>query len=69
MISGFPHTIYGRAGSGYTAFDYDRMKNLGPKPKEGAHSLEEMWKNVTYFLEGHHSRGKRSEGADGAASE
>jgi mannonate dehydratase len=94
MISGFPHTIYGRAGrdqeienvqksiraagkvglpvveynfyahramegyymepgragSGYTAFDYDRMKNLGPKPEEGAHSLEEMWKNVTYFL-------------------
>jgi mannonate dehydratase len=82
MISGFPHTIYGRAGrdqeienvqksiraagkvglpvveynfyahramegyymepgragSGYTAFDYDRMKNLGPKPEEGAHS-------------------------------
>jgi len=40
----------GRAGSGYTAFDYDRMKDLPPLPHEGAHSLEEMWKNITYFL-------------------
>lgn len=40
----------GRAGSGYTAFDYDRMKDLPPLPQEGAHSLEEMWKNITYFL-------------------
>ncbi len=40
----------GRAGAGYTAFDYERMKNLPPLEKEGAHSLEEMWNNVTYFL-------------------
>ena len=40
----------GRAGAGYTAFDYDRMKDLPPLPKEGAHSLEEMWANITYFL-------------------
>ena len=40
----------GRAGAGYTAFDYDRMKDLPPLPREGAHSLEEMWKNITYFL-------------------
>jgi mannonate dehydratase len=40
----------GRGGSGYTAFDYARMKDLPPLPKEGAHALEEMWKNVTYFL-------------------
>ncbi len=40
----------GRAGAGYTAFDYDRMKDLPPLPQEGAHSLEEMWANITYFL-------------------
>ncbi len=40
----------GRAGSGYTAFDYDRMKDLPPLPEVGAHSAEELWKNLTYFL-------------------
>jgi len=40
----------GRAGAGYTAFDYDRMKNLPPLPEEGPHTLDEMWKNITYFL-------------------
>jgi mannonate dehydratase len=40
----------GRAGSGYTAFDYDRMKDLPPLEQEGAHSLDEMWANITYFL-------------------
>lgn len=40
----------GRAGAGYTAFDYDRMKDLPPLPEEGAHTLDEMWKNITYFL-------------------
>lgn len=40
----------GRAGAGYTAFDYDRMKDLPPLSEVGAHSLEEMWSNITYFL-------------------
>lgn len=40
----------GRAGAGYTAFDYDRMKDLPPLPQEGAHSLEAIWDNITYFL-------------------
>ncbi len=40
----------GRAGAGYTSFDYDKMKDLPPLPNEGAHSLEDMWSNVTYFL-------------------
>jgi len=40
----------GRAGAGYTAFDYDRMKDLPPLPHEGAYNLEEMWENITYFL-------------------
>ena len=46
----------GRAGAGYTAFDYDRevdgqkANTLPPLPNEGAHTLEEMWTNITYFL-------------------
>lgn len=40
----------GRAGAGYTAFDYDRMKDLPPLPEEGAHKLDENWTNITYFL-------------------
>jgi len=40
----------GRAGAGTLSFDYDKIKDLPPLPEEGAHSLEEMWANVTYFL-------------------
>lgn len=40
----------GRAGAGWTGFDYGRMKDLPALPEEGAHTLDEMWKNITYFL-------------------
>lgn len=40
----------GRGGAGYTAFDYERMKDLPPLPEEGARTLDEMWANITYFL-------------------
>ena len=40
----------GRAGAGWTGFDYERMKDLPPLPEEGAHTLDEMWANLTYFL-------------------
>lgn len=40
----------GRAGAGMTGFDYERMKGLPPLPEQGAHSLDEMWANITYFL-------------------
>ena len=40
----------GRAGAGWTGFDYERMKDLPPLPEEGAHTLDEMWRNITYFL-------------------
>ena len=40
----------GRAGAGMTGFDYERMKDLPPLPEEGAHTLDEMWTNITYFL-------------------
>src|SRR2546421_4318262 len=40
----------GRAGAGWTGFDYERMKDLPPLAEEGAHTLDEMWANLTYFL-------------------
>ena len=40
----------GRGGAGLTGSDYDRMKGLPPLPEEGAHTLSEMWANITYFL-------------------
>ena len=40
----------GRGGAGLTAFDYDRVKDLPSLTEEGAHRLEEMWSNITYFL-------------------
>ena len=40
----------GRAGAGYTGFDYQRMKDLPPLPNEGARTLDEMWTNIAYFL-------------------
>ena len=39
-----------RGGAGWTGFDYARIKNLPPLPQEGAHTLKEMWANITYFL-------------------
>jgi mannonate dehydratase len=38
----------GRAGAGYTAFDYDKMKDLRPRRK--APIVRKMWENITYFL-------------------
>jgi mannonate dehydratase len=40
----------GRAGAGLTAFDYERVKSLPPLPNEGAHTVDEIWANITYFL-------------------
>ena len=40
----------GRAGTGLTGFDYERVKDLPPLEQEGARTLDEMWANITYFL-------------------
>jgi mannonate dehydratase len=50
----------GRAGAGWTGFDYERevddngakakFKDLPPLANEGAHTLDEMWTNIAYFL-------------------
>ena len=39
----------GRAGSGRTAFDYERMRNMAP-PETGVYSVEQLWDTITYFL-------------------
>jgi mannonate dehydratase len=44
------YEVIGRAGAGYTGFDYGRMKDLPPLPDEGAHTLDQMWANIGYFL-------------------
>jgi mannonate dehydratase len=49
LVEGY-YAETGRAGAGLTSFDYSRVKDLPPLPNEGAHGLEEMWKNITYFL-------------------
>lgn len=49
LVEGY-YEAPGRAGSKMTAFDYNRVKDLPPLPDEGAHKLEEMWNNITYFL-------------------
>jgi len=40
----------GRGGAGLTGVDYDRVRDLPPLPEEGAHTLDEMWAHITYFL-------------------
>lgn len=49
IVEGYFETP-GRGGAGMLSFDYDKVKDLPPLPEEGAHSLDEMWNNVTYFL-------------------
>lgn len=50
LVEGY-YAEQGRGGAGLTAFDYDRVRDLPPLAEEGAHKLDEMWSNVTYFLE------------------
>ncbi|HVH70930.1 MAG TPA: mannonate dehydratase [Candidatus Dormibacteraeota bacterium] len=49
LVEGY-YAETGRGGAGLTAFDYDTVRNLPPLPEEGAHTLEEMWSNIAYFL-------------------
>jgi len=49
LVEGY-YAESGRGGAGLTAFDYDRVKDLPPLSAEGAHSLEEIWSNISYFL-------------------
>lgn len=39
-----------RGGSGITSFDAAKVKDLPPLPQTGAHSADELWATLTYFL-------------------
>ncbi len=41
----------GRAGAGYTAYDYELSKNLPPKEGVGTHTRAEQLKRAKHFLE------------------
>jgi mannonate dehydratase len=45
------YLVEGRGGSRYRAFDYQMVEGLPPLHDEGAHTANEMWDNITYFLE------------------
>lgn len=49
IVEGYYEEL-GRAGAGLTAFSHAKVKDLPPLPEEGAHTLDEMWTNITYFL-------------------
>ncbi|MDP9169947.1 MAG: mannonate dehydratase [Acidobacteriota bacterium] len=45
------YEVPGRAGASYTGFDYSKVKDLPALEREGAHTSEEMWTNIAYFLQ------------------
>jgi mannonate dehydratase len=49
LIEGYKEEI-GRAGAGYTAYDYERSRNLPPKEGVGTHTRAEQLKRAEHFL-------------------
>ncbi len=41
----------GRGGAGLTAYDYARSRDLPPLPGADTYGADELWSNLTYFLE------------------
>lgn len=50
LMEGYKEEI-GRAGAGYTAYDYELSKDLPPKEDVGTHTRAEQLKRAKYFLE------------------
>ncbi len=50
LMEGYKEEI-GRAGAGYTAYDYELSKDLPPKEDIGKHTRAEQLKRAKYFLE------------------
>ena len=50
LMEGYKEEI-GRAGAGYTAYDYELSKDLPPKEDVGAHTRSEQLERAKYFLE------------------
>jgi mannonate dehydratase len=46
----FEETDPERPGVSWTGFDYELVRTLPPLANEGAHTLDEMWNNIAYFL-------------------
>jgi len=44
------YEVEGRGGASYTGYNYDKVKNLPPKPEIGTHKAEALWANLTYLL-------------------
>jgi len=44
------YEVPGRGGASYTGFDYTKIRDLPALEREGAHTLDEMWTNIAYFL-------------------
>jgi mannonate dehydratase len=50
LIEGYKEEI-GRAGAGYTAYDYELSKSLPPKDDVGTHTRAEQLRRAKHFLE------------------
>ena len=50
LMEGYYEEI-GRAGAGYTTYDYERSKDLPPKEGAGTHTRAEQLERAKYFLE------------------
>jgi len=50
LMEGY-HEVEGRGGAGYTGFDYAPAKDLPADAEIGEHRAEDLWANLTYFLE------------------
>jgi mannonate dehydratase len=44
------HTVPGRGGATYRAFDNNRVKDQTPLPVPGVQTAEQMWEHLAYFL-------------------
>jgi mannonate dehydratase len=49
LVEGYEEEL-GRAKSGLTRFNYERVKDLPPTKEEGAHTFEDLFKRAEYFL-------------------
>ncbi len=50
LIEGY-FEVKGRGGAGVTGFDNNKVKSLPAKPEIGIHKADEIWANLTYFLQ------------------
>ena len=60
LMEGYKEEI-GRAGAGYTAYDYELSKNLPPSEGVGTHTRADQLKRAQVLSEGDHPGGRESE--------